>query len=247
MRSGVNLKWEMAVSLAIIAFVLLGTMWNIAPFSTIMNLGQKAKHSWETAGAMSGVTGRGEWANRLHGYEVMPATYRGGSSRGRGWAAPAAGIEDHEPFNDVRGRGRRGISQGYYRTGGRFREKGRGYGQWNEPVERETPARLKGRDIVRLGKMDTLSGTLKQKGDEWEIEVGDTIYEIHMGPAGYGTSKGLLLKDGESAHVTGLVFGTDVAVSTIETGGKSVTLRDETGRPAWAGTGFSRRGGGGIR
>jgi hypothetical protein len=42
--------------------------------------------------------------------------------------------------------------------------------------------------------------------------------------------------------VKGFVYGTDVAVMEIQAGGKTITLRDETGRPAWAGTMYSSAG-----
>ena len=103
-------------------------------------------------------------------------------------------------------------------------------------------ATLKGRDLVRLGKIATVTGTLFQHGDEWGLKVGDTLYEIHLGPAEYRAQKGFTLKEGDQATIKGFVYNTDVAVTTIETGGKSIVLRDETGRPAWARTTFSSAG-----
>ncbi len=42
-----NLKWELYVATLISLGVFLGTLWNLPPFSTTMNLGEKAKNSWE--------------------------------------------------------------------------------------------------------------------------------------------------------------------------------------------------------
>jgi hypothetical protein len=99
--------------------------------------------------------------------------------------------------------------------------------------------KLRGHDLVQLGKVATLTGTLEQHGDEWSFKVGTTSYEIHLGPADYRTNQGLVLKNGSQATVKGFVYGTDVAVMEIEASGKTITLRDDTGRPAWAGSKFS--------
>ena len=99
---------------------------------------------------------------------------------------------------------------------------------------------LSGQDFVRLGKMTTLTGTLVQEGEEWMLKVGDTIYEIHLGPSEYMKQKGLVLKSGEEAKVRGFVYETNVAVVSIETSGKSIILRDEKGSPAWGGTEYTK-------
>lgn len=140
-------------------------------------------------------------------------------------------------------------SPGDGRAGGRMGFSGRGqeYARQSDRTfgtqTQEQQARyLKGRDIVRLGKLTRLSGTLVQKGDEWGLKVGNTEYDIHMGPIGYRGSKRFVLKDGTGAKITGFVYETDVSVATMETGGISIVLRDETGRPAWAGSKFSLGG-----
>jgi hypothetical protein len=96
---------------------------------------------------------------------------------------------------------------------------------------------LKGRDYVRLGQMDILTGTLVQKNNEWGLKVGDEVLDIHLGPSEYRADKGLLLINGENATIKGFVYQNHVTVTSIETCGKSITLRDQTGRPAWAGQG----------
>jgi len=97
---------------------------------------------------------------------------------------------------------------------------------------------LRGRDYVRSGTMKTMEGTLVQDGHEWGLLSGDMIYDLHMGPEHYRTDKGLILNDGATAVVAGFVDGSDIAVTAIETGGASLTLRDDMGRPAWAGTSY---------
>ena len=72
--------------------------------------------------------------------------------------------------------------------------------------------------------------------------MGTTSYEIHLGPGDYRTKEGFVLNHGDRATVKGFVYGTDLAVMEIEAGGKTITLRDETGRAAWAGSKFSMAG-----
>ena len=95
---------------------------------------------------------------------------------------------------------------------------------------------LKGRDYVRLGKLHTISGSLSSEQDEWTLKVEDTVYELHLGPSAYWQSKGLVLKKGLEATVTGFVFKNHVAVTEISTGGKILQIRDRTGRPTWGGS-----------
>ena len=105
------------------------------------------------------------------------------------------------------------------------------------PAPSAPSSTLKGRDYVRLGQMDSLTGTLVQKDNEWGLNVEDKVWDIHLGPSEYRASKGLILINGENATIKGFVYQDHVTVTSIETGGKSITLRDQTGRPAWAGQG----------
>ena len=102
---------------------------------------------------------------------------------------------------------------------------------------------LKGRDYADRGELKTLNGNLIQIGDEWGLRVGDTAYEIHMGPIEFRESKGIILTDGQPATVKGFVYKTDIAAASLETGGKYILLRGDDGKPAWSGTRFSRGAG----
>jgi len=46
-RKALNLKWEMGWAILICLFIFLGTLWDIPPFSSTMNLGNYFKDSWE--------------------------------------------------------------------------------------------------------------------------------------------------------------------------------------------------------
>lgn len=46
-RKALHLRWEMLTAILVNLLVFLFTFWNIPPFSTIMNLGENLKESWE--------------------------------------------------------------------------------------------------------------------------------------------------------------------------------------------------------
>jgi len=50
-RKALNLRWEVATAILINLLVFVGTLWNIPPFSTTMNLGERFKESWEESKA----------------------------------------------------------------------------------------------------------------------------------------------------------------------------------------------------
>jgi hypothetical protein len=345
-RHTFNLKRELAVATIISLAVFLGTFWNLAPFSTVMNFGEKAKHSWEqkdpsyARGRGRGFASSSVALAKEDGRKYMPnngsecsqpsvprtAENRGNGAQGKGRNAFSPSVAHAETIPDVQrggGFGRKtldmvfsdyGISmdeglsrlksqgidakatdtvrdladrsgkrpseiiqmatgkatspQGSYTMGqnettssrGRGRRAAsQGFGRRDSTTSFESVphsgksgtqsypgdiagGKLRGRDLVQLGKVTTLTGTLEQHGDEWSLKVGDASYEIHLGPGDYRTKEGLILNHGGQATVKGFVYGSDVAVMEIEAGGKRITLRDEAGRPAWAGSTFSMAG-----
>ena len=48
-RKALNLKWELITATVLCLFLFLGTLWNIPPFSSTMDLGEHFKQSWEEA------------------------------------------------------------------------------------------------------------------------------------------------------------------------------------------------------
>ncbi len=46
-RKALHLRWEMLTAILVNLLVFLFTLWSIPPFSTIMNLGENLKESWE--------------------------------------------------------------------------------------------------------------------------------------------------------------------------------------------------------
>lgn len=99
---------------------------------------------------------------------------------------------------------------------------------------------LKGRDYVRLGKLETITGTLIPEQHEWMLKAEDKVYELHLGPSAYRESKGVVLEKGLEASVQGFIYNTNVAVTQMTVAGKTTLFRDKTGRAAWAGSRFAR-------
>lgn len=244
-KGSFNLKKEFAVSATLTFLIFAGTLLYIPPFSTIMDLGATAKHSWEKNSGVASTRGYGRWALSPHdggnnaidqkrrGLAYATSCYNTGSS--------STQHRNEEFTSQRRGNGRWARSQttSQYNSIPNSAERGRR----NET----TSGKLRGRDFARMGTMTSLSGTLVRIGDEWGLKAGGSVYEIHMGPEEYRTSQGVVLKDGAQANITGFVYGTDISVARLETGGSSILLRDETGRPAWAGSKFSLGGESGNR
>jgi hypothetical protein len=80
-------------------------------------------------------------------------------------------------------------------------------------------------------------------GDELTLETDDGLVTVHLGPEWYWESEGITLQNEDQVAVTGFYEGDAFKVVEIEnlSAQESVTLRDETGRPLWAGRGKGGR------
>lgn len=105
---------------------------------------------------------------------------------------------------------------------------------------RSGDAQLVGRDFIRMGSLAELSGVLEQTAGEWYLINDEGRFSLHMGPTEYLAAIDVKLKEGADVSVKGWKYNQDFSVGLLTTGGRSVVLRDETGRPAWSGTGFSQ-------
>lgn len=126
------------------------------------------------------------------------------------------------------------VTIGFAREGGRESQGGR------ESEESAQSEEIKGKDIAKKGTLTVLSGSLKYEGSEWYLVSGERSFQIHLGPKSYLDSINFKLTEGKQAEINGFVFDEHIAPCTITTDGKSIELRDENGRPAWAGSKFSR-------
>ena len=246
MQSALNLKLELAAASLIILVVLIGILWNVPPFKSVMTFGRNMKLGWAPGNApftglgpnFDGTRGRardfsaakpswdGEQISMSRTLHTEAANY-GGERRGFGRRALDRNPSMHS--DEIPSRvSRKGF-------------KGPGYSP--TPEDHSGSSRFKGRDIVRLGRPTSLTGILGRQGDEWTLCARDIVYEIHLGPSEFRDQQGFLLTEGQKAMVKGFLYGTDMAVTAMETGGKSILLRNESGRAAWAGTKYSRASG----
>ena len=102
----------------------------------------------------------------------------------------------------------------------------------------------------------TLKGTVdavnqqargQMMGTHITIKTADETREVMLGPAAFITGKGFAFAKGDAVEVTGskITMGAIefVIAREVVKGGKTLTLRDKTGTPQWAGTGMGRKGG----
>ena len=96
----------------------------------------------------------------------------------------------------------------------------------------------------------TLKGTVEavnqqtrgqMMGTHLTIKAGDETREVMLGPGSFITGKGFAFAKGDSVEVTGskITMGAMefLIAREVVKDGKTLTLRDKTGTPEWAGTG----------
>ena len=79
------------------------------------------------------------------------------------------------------------------------------------------------------------------------VRTGDGLLEVRVGPQEFLAAQNLELREGDRIEVTGSTIqgedGAALLAREISASGKTVTLRDSAGFPAWAGKrGCGRRG-----
>ena len=103
------------------------------------------------------------------------------------------------------------------------------------------PGQPSGRDFVQVGQKGSLTGILVYQNAEWFLRAGDELYALHMGPRDFMTDQGFVLRAGDQASIKAFFHNQDAAVVEITTNGRTMVLRDSSGRPAWSGTKYSQR------
>ncbi|MGD8968251.1 MAG: hypothetical protein PVI07_12145 [Anaerolineae bacterium] len=91
----------------------------------------------------------------------------------------------------------------------------------------------------------TLSGRVAElTSDELTLETDAGLVTMHLGPEWYWESEGIDLSEGNEVDVTGFYEGDAFEIAEIKNldTGETATLRDETGRPRWAGRGRGGQG-----
>jgi hypothetical protein len=217
MRQVVTLKKELAGAFTVAVFLFVGTLWGVQPLKAVTDLRETMKRSGSAGFAAGQVRGYSNRTTRLEDRQ-----------QSRGKNSPGNHSDSRQQTN---GRGG-GFGRNAYT------------GQLESKTAPSDASQLKGRDFVRLGKLETHSGTLTRiNNDEWGLKTGDRVFEIHLGPSEYRASKGFILNEGASATVSGYAYENHLSVKTLESDGQSIALRDENGRAVWSGSTFSRGGG----
>lgn len=96
---------------------------------------------------------------------------------------------------------------------------------------------LRGSDLVRLGKLGVVSGTLSEDGGEWYLTAQDGEYALHLGKYEVIYPKGIALKEGSQAVVRGFVLDSDISATTVASDSAKYSFRTAAGLPLWAGQG----------
>ena len=79
------------------------------------------------------------------------------------------------------------------------------------------------------------TGTLVPEGEEWRLQAGGKLYELHLGQFGHDGQTAAALRAGAQATVNGFISGDHISPITLETGGATLRFRAEDGRPLWGG------------
>lgn len=147
----------------------------------------------------------------------------GGQGQGRSTAV--------EPGTGYRGGGAAGLGGnggGAYGSGGRGGSRGETAGV-GDGVGLDHPAET----------WITVRGTFVSFDGDLVIETAEGEMVLKTGPAWYWDANGIALDAGDEVVLYGFYDGDDFEVGRVEnlTTGEVLALRDETGRPLWAGRG----------
>jgi hypothetical protein len=84
-----------------------------------------------------------------------------------------------------------------------------------------------------------VSGTVVAFDGDLAVETGEGEMVIHMGATWYWDANGIALNVGDKVEVRGFYDGDEFEAGWIKnvTTGAEIAMRDETGRPLWAGRG----------
>ena len=161
--------------------------------------------------------GRAAEAQAGTGYRGGGAMEPGGGGNSRGQAAQGQGARGN-------GGGAYGRGQGSGAGGGRGATVGASDG-----AGLENPAET----------WSTVSGTVVAFDDDLIVRTAEGDVEVGTGPEWYWDENGIGLNAGDEVVLRGFYEGDEFELGAIEntTTGKSIEMRDETGRPLWAGRG----------
>ena len=155
----------------------------------------------------------------------------GGRGQGRGAAVESGGSEPEVLNRNAYGRsetaqGRGALGDGAFGAGGAF--DGRGQSSGTGQGRNET---------VRTVEWETLTGEVTVVDGDITVQTAEGDVLVGLGQASY--REGFALEVGDEVSVTGFHEEGEFKAGTVEnlTTGETLVLRDETGRPMWAGRG----------
>jgi len=100
---------------------------------------------------------------------------------------------------------------------------------------------LKGKDLVKLGTLQKISGKLFEDDEEWFIKTDVGTIQLHFGPKEFLESKEVVLEEKKDFAITGFLFKNDLAVVNFVFNDSLIALRTEEGEPLWKDTEFSQK------
>jgi hypothetical protein len=91
------------------------------------------------------------------------------------------------------------------------------------------------------------SGDRGMIGTHLVVKADEGTLDVHLGPSTYLADQGFVFNKGDRIELTGSKVkqedATFLIAREVKKGDKLLTLRDEQGRPAWAGMGGRHQGG----
>ena len=93
---------------------------------------------------------------------------------------------------------------------------------------------ITGREVVAMGTLQIMEGTLVEEDGEWYLQTGEILYAVHLGNHDFLDTLDMDLNEGESVTLKGFVHGEDIAAVNLMTGDNSYDFRREDGKPLWA-------------
>ena len=95
-----------------------------------------------------------------------------------------------------------------------------------------------GRDVARDGNLLDITGTLQYEDNEWYLNTGADVYEMHMGVLGH--EDGLPFSEGATAQVHGFVMPDHIAPIRVVSADQTVEFWSADRYPLWSGSGDRR-------
>lgn len=173
--------------------------------------------------------GQGAWseddtqAGQGRGQQTTP---QGSEQTGRGSSQAGQG--------GGQGRGQQTTPQGGEQTGRSSGQAGQGGGQG----ARQGGSGAADAPLAEEVVAETLEGTVVET-IELVIDTGEQTVQIGLGPSFYREEQGFVLEIGEQVQVSGFYEDGEFKAQQVTklATGESITLRDNYGRPMWAGRG----------